>query len=399
MSFAALEAYGDDWDAVMLGGHGEEPVRLTVDLGRVRESMSCTALIVKRSYLRTLLACFEQSYAGLTRAPVTPELYHAWALDRVWNPLQERDRWLAFYPYLVGQRVGYSSIEVEVKDYRALLRGRVRFRQSGSGRRRLVACLQGGMGNQMFIWACGAALAAEMGMELCVVMRVGPRAHEVFSLGHYGIQLSENAPAAEECERLGDHESYRVGWESALWEQVARSEADDFWLDGYMQHEAFFRGHAAMVREQFALPVRRLPEVGERTPVAVQVRRADFTEVTNHLVCTARYFRQAMALVRALVARPHFIVISDGIDWCREVFEGEEDVTFYGTVDIQADYEVMYGCEAFIISNSTYGWWPAWWTGARLVIHPTRWLRVGEWVVGPDRWLALPGDGVGEAGA
>ena len=62
----------------------------------------------------------------------------------------------------------------------------------------------------------------------------------------------------------------------------------------------------------------------------------------------------------ALNENVHFIVCSDGPDWCRrELQDRFPNVTVYHD-DFQKDLAILVECDHMILSKGTYGWWAAW---------------------------------------
>jgi inositol phosphorylceramide mannosyltransferase catalytic subunit len=253
----------------------------------------------------------------------------------------------------------------------------------------------GGLGNQLFQVAVGLALATATGREVFLLgeNHVSARLGRGFDLEMFGLYRATTRPS-DGTVRIDDESAFTDAMPVRLAEAVTAAGERDVVLRGYFQNEKLFAEVKDEVRRMFALPPQYLPEAEGKTPVCLQVRRGEFVDVSHwhHDVCTADYFRRAVALVRERIPNPHFIVVSDGIGWCREVFGNQPDFTFWGTRGPAGDYPVMYGCKAFIISNSTYGWWPAWLTDAELVIHPDRFLNGREWDICPARWVSLPAD-------
>lgn len=54
---------------------------------------------------------------------------------------------------------------------------------------------------------------------------------------------------------------------------------------------------------------------------------------------------------------------------------------------------VMCACTAFVLSNSTFGWWGAWLSQARPVVAPRRFLAGISWNICPDSWILIPPEG------
>jgi hypothetical protein len=54
----------------------------------------------------------------------------------------------------------------------------------------------------------------------------------------------------------------------------------------------------------------------------------------------------------------------------------------------------MLGCKAFVLSNSTFGWWAAWLAASGPVIAPDHWVRGKDWNICPPCWLQLTEEGI-----
>jgi hypothetical protein len=117
--------------------------------------------------------------------------------------------------------------------------------------------------------------------------------------------------------------------------------------------------------------------------VAVHVRRGDYVGSAFDVV-TAEYFRRAMDLTKRKLAprNPTFFIFSNDMAWSREAFRGmREELVFADVNDNDngaADMYLMSECMHFVISNSSFSWWPAWLSrksGEKIVVMPDRWLR------------------------
>jgi hypothetical protein len=249
--------------------------------------------------------------------------------------------------------------------------------------------LMGGLGNQMFQYACGRRLAIRQGVALTLDRRwfdsIDVLAHEVYSLGSFrlcsGIRF---LPASEhECPPRR-HRKVSVSralrnthsWPRSAFHEVIeeRSFALDrrvlnasgrTYLDGFWQREDYFSDVAPLIRHEFSL---RAPLVGEAAALAEQaaesdtvslhVRRADYRDALP-----AAYYREALAEMHRRLPDPKLYVFSDDLEWARREL-GLSDTAIF--VDFLpggqpwVDMVAMSRCRHHIISNSTYSWWGAW---------------------------------------
>lgn len=256
--------------------------------------------------------------------------------------------------------------------------------------RTLVVHLMGGIGNQMFQYAHGLALARQTKAQLQLAH---PSRGHPFALHYFGIPLSTDIP--DDIPVVTDESGYKPGLEVKIRRAVEVAMNPAVAVRGYFQNEQFFASVKDEIRQQFRPPPKRLPEYGGRTPVCVNVRRGDFVNHPLHDVCTTAYYETAMRIVRSLVDDPCFVFISDDLDWCRQTMRTWPNAIFYNPKNVHDAFAVMCACHAFIISNSTFGWWAAWLSGSQIVIRPDRFLNKRCWEIGPDRWIRIPSEGVG----
>ena len=137
-------------------------------------------------------------------------------------------------------------------------------------------------------------------------------------------------------------------------------------------------------------------------PAAIHIRRGDYVG-SVHDVTTVEYFRRAQALIseRAAPLRPHFFVFSNGMDWARDALRNiDEKFTFVENNDNAGgavDMFLMSQCSHFIISNSSFSWWPAWLSrraADKTVIMPESWIKTQDisvkYCMKPEGWTTLP---------
>lgn len=274
--------------------------------------------------------------------------------------------------------------------------------------------LKGGLGNQMFQYAAGRALAcrhgARLGLDLSWFGDMAGATSREYSLGMFplceSLSISNVAVGAAEPAR---------GWRGLLSrrrpqsatpfalavinETEARS-AEAFatlpervLLSGYWQSELYFRSIAETLVEEFALPPLpsghsqnlRLAIERADNAVAVHVRRGDYVysdrvRSVHGGCCTPAYYRRAIELICSRHARPYVFVFSDDPKWVRANFD------FCGTagtvvdlveLGIQPHYDMhlMSLCRHHVIANSSFSWWGAWLARSDgIVCAPARWF-------------------------
>ena len=283
----------------------------------------------------------------------------------------------------------------------------------------IVSNLIGGLGNQMFQYACGRALSLGLGQDAKVFLGdfAGYRRHNGFSLsvafkGDFQVAGLDElrtlvgwraAPLARKALRHPALASLRgasfiVDPEDRLLHTLRQSTPQrGAFLSGYWQSERYFGAHAAQIRQDLRW---RQPLVGANERIAdlirgarsasVHVRRGDYVNnakaLATHGVCPIGYYqRGASALAEDGQSRRWF-VFSDDSAWAQEhlapLLAGEVHVVDHNQgADSHFDMQLMSRCDDHIIANSSFSWWGAWLSTAQ-----------DKRVVAPKQWFAKPVD-------
>lgn len=284
----------------------------------------------------------------------------------------------------------------------------------------VVVRLQGGLGNQLFQYAFGRAMAIRSGVNLVLdavsgfprdpyrrSYALGPFAIECDMLpesqasawqgsllrGRFGRSLVRLVPLGQRryvCERDRDV------WDSAVSNMGIRRRT---YFDGLWQHEEYFRDVRDRLLEELTL---RSPPADECRAVAERLSGAD--AVAIHVRCLRHikagsnaaprleidpgYYDRAIALVTERIPDPKFFVFSDDPAWARQHIACDRPCEYLAGG--WADHEelwLMSRCRGFVIGNSTFSWWAAWLAQAPdlLVVAPRSGLGRGLRSV-PDTW-------------
>jgi hypothetical protein len=294
----------------------------------------------------------------------------------------------------------------------------------------IVVELVGGLGNQMFQYAAGRAVADRLGVPLGLDTRpLGAPDSRPLRLDRFAIR----ADVVDAPDLLGVHghrsvaRQLRVGvlerlrvlitrprprlrhltrviHQAPSYSSVLDQVADDAWLCGYWQSERYFAGIRPALQRDFTLTrvspetTALLAELARRTyAVAVHVRRGDYAHVAStrayHGLLDASYYRTAMARVRARRPDAAFVFFSDEPGWVRDRFSSDATLVVSANADRpEEDLDLMRRCRSHIIANSSFSWWSAWLADSDEVIAPRSWYRAphvdGSAVV-PDTWTRL----------
>lgn len=266
----------------------------------------------------------------------------------------------------------------------------------------------GGLGNQMFQYAAGLALAHQSGVALRY-SDAGFDEYQLrqFTLTDFGISgkrasLAERSQIAREGRLIVEAESR---FEPKLLDRHRCA-----YLRGYWQSERYFISSRSRLLSEF-VPIQDIGDINRLTiermrnsvSIAMHVRRGDY--VTNnhtnafHGTLPIAYYQAALTRINAEIGLSqaknvcHFI-FSDDPDWCRDNFgflKSIEIVSHNLNGRPALDIHLMQHCRHHIIANSSFSWWGAWLNDdpEQIVVAPKNWFRkttIDCRHIVPERW-------------
>lgn len=280
----------------------------------------------------------------------------------------------------------------------------------------IITNLVGGLGNQMFQYACAYALAKEIGTPLKVTVDMfgeytfhnGPELERAFS-----IEL-DPAGRGELRHMIGALRGTPFVRRALTWKKFAFLRGSRFivepgyrywpellararggaYLQGYWQSERYFLRYASAVRKEFVFrdPLNgRNAELAHQilgsNAVSVHVRRGDYASdsktLATHGVCRPEYYFTAIESVCRRVPGVRLFAFSDDPEWVAEtllprypgltVVDHNQGLTSYN------DMRLMSLCHHHIVANSSFSWWGAWLNPNpdKIVIAPQNWFANG----------------------
>ncbi len=290
----------------------------------------------------------------------------------------------------------------------------------------IVGKLMGGLGNQMFQYAAGRALAEKYHTDLYLDMAYFSDAQGMvprpFELNRFFCDV--RSASGKQIRRITARSKMQRGFDKLFGRQfvylrdndempvVRTGKIPSVYMDGYWQSENYFKDIDKKIRAEFTFvdkfnnETRRL--AGQIDPnnsaVSVHIRRGDYLAseaMKNFLgVCSVEYYKKAFELIEAKVGSPFYYVFSDDPDWVTEHIIGERKdmapVFHNRSEDSWQDMYLMSCCKHHIIANSSFSWWGAWLdpNPGKVVIAPQQWFLAKELYdqiknIIPEKWIRI----------
>jgi hypothetical protein len=274
----------------------------------------------------------------------------------------------------------------------------------------VIVRLLGGLGNQMFQYATGRAVADRLGVPLLL---------DISAFQRYDLRRFELHEWAVQADVANSFALWRAGTlpnlfppfqrflhkvrvlrqpsvfkeKSFAYDPAICNVAAPIVLDGYWQSERYFHHIADRLRRDFVLARSvndenhgmslQIQHAGVRA-VSLHIRRGDYVSDAKtaqyHGVCSLEYYAAAAEHVALRVPDPIFFVFSDDLEWVSENLKLRHTVRLVnvnGPGHGAYDMALMMACRHHVIANSSFSWWGAWLNphADKIVIAPKRWFK------------------------
>ena len=190
--------------------------------------------------------------------------------------------------------------------------------------------------------------------------------------------------------RCGLYYQYQFSWYNAIIKPLLPIN----YVTGNWMSEKFFMNAVSEVRNAYIYQI-PLPDkckdiiemIESSESVCIHIRLGDYLSPQwkdKLIVCTPRYYHQAMAVIREKVKSPRFFVFSNrpkDFEMIRNEYDlGDVIYVDMGNSDVE-DMELMRNCKHFIMSNSTYSWWAQYLSEhkGKVVVAPSRYNNYERW--------------------
>ena len=266
----------------------------------------------------------------------------------------------------------------------------------------ITVSLKGGLGNQLFQYAMGRALASSYNAPLVLDLSgfkkdyFFKRTFELmaFNLPHE-ITISNN-PVKFQLGRFFSHSSllcksvsssYLIepleSYDQFLDNRGSNKLTRDLYVFGNWQNAKYFEKIQSILKEEFSLrePLSHLNQdihslISQAPhPISIHIRRnhnlpspasthsaANSGKIREGVTLQMDFYNSAISLLKSKIPQPTFFIFSDDPQWTTENFkiDGEAVVLDNGRGPDYEDISLMSACNHHVIANSSFSWWGAW---------------------------------------
>ena len=296
----------------------------------------------------------------------------------------------------------------------------------------IIVNLKGGLGNQMFQYATGFALAKKKQTNLLFDIRlqekykINPPPRNVprnIDLDIFGIKL-EICSEKDLLKVFQFNKEYKIRNLISVFldkinflvfrerkrvfeERFFNLKGKKWYLDGHWQSEKYFKDYRKEILNIFnfdslkdlKINKKFIKNILSKKSVCVNVRRTDFINNPEHNVLDIEYYKKAVEVFKNLIGNDfELFVFSDDLDWCKKNFLFFNKVSyvehnFAGNKFYNYLY-LMTKFKYFIIPNSSFAWWGAWLSQVndKKIIAPKKWSGLvdeNKIDIIPDSWIKI----------
>ncbi|WAW09109.1 alpha-1,2-fucosyltransferase [Oxalobacter vibrioformis] len=294
----------------------------------------------------------------------------------------------------------------------------------------IVVRLKGGLGNQLFQYAVGFALAKknkdQFKMDLSGYHGQDKRRPYVRSPDIMQFSVSASVASEEEVQRFRNpfglaSRVFRVVSQKVFkkyytdWHWEIMNQKGNVYLEGFFQCEKYFVDCFDELSKEFLLqenlnadiePIVNLIK-SMHSPVSLHIRRGDYVSDPRisalHNICGIDYYETALACLKDQIGYYDLVVFSDDIEWVRNNLNLSEN-TYYvsgqkgvsgSVINASQELTLMSMCKHHIIANSTFSWWGAYLNQrqGKIVMAPGLWNRSKDYShknIIPPGWQQIP---------
>lgn len=297
----------------------------------------------------------------------------------------------------------------------------------------IISKIIAGLGNQMFQYATGRALAirnkSNFKLDITWYKNQNPaETHREYELNIFNIYeriasakeilklKGNNGSFAERVIRnripainklLPKNRNYYFENPAQKFESNVLRIKHDAYLDGWWQSYKYFDDIKDILHKEFSFRKRLdlrnkkyLNKILNTNSIGVHVRRGDYLKKYSNYFnsCSVAYYKKAVKLVASKTVNPViYIFFSDDAEWIKKNFKFRHKTVLISHNRGKESYKdllLMQSCKHNIIANSSFSWWAAYLNKNpnKIVVAPKKWLVDQKFSIDdrvPKDWIKI----------
>jgi len=296
----------------------------------------------------------------------------------------------------------------------------------------IIVSLFGGLGNQMFQYACGKVVAKNLNTELKFdISHITDRTprnnftYRDYELGVFNIKdeiatieevrqfipdlwnSKEYIKQLYKLKRLFNGKSLYLEKSKFTYNKDIELVKDNTFLYGYFQTERYFENHRNELLQDFMLKDQidkinssLINQLKSENSVSIHIRRGDYINSPFEILDIQDYYKKAIELIQERVETPSFYIFTNDYLWTEENFSSfdiKKTIVKFNKNDLSyLDMILMSNCKHNICANSSFSWWGAWLNTNpdKIVLAPEKWFKNSNYIEStsdliPSEWVKI----------
>jgi len=154
-------------------------------------------------------------------------------------------------------------------------------------------------------------------------------------------------------------------------------------LYGYFQSKKYFQEYERDLKNLLKISdpysqkeIALLTLINSSNSIAISIRLGDDYLADKSLnIFEREYYIKSINYTKSKVDNPVYFIFSDAVDRVKSIFNFPEEFKYVEGFNEYESLRLMYSCQHFIISNSSFSWWGAYLSNNnnKIVIAPKKW--------------------------
>lgn len=283
----------------------------------------------------------------------------------------------------------------------------------------IITKITGGLGNQLFQYAAGRALAEYHQTELKL---------DITDFSDYKIR-NFDLDSFHPKYTFADKEEIKPFTNRSFFQKIRDRSAPfaqrrfnreaffhydtnffkytpPLYIKGYWQSEKYFINYKEFIKKELLFREKVIKNIkdkvissGGKTPVSIHIRKGDYQNADAlhmHGILKNTYYKNAIAYINQKVINPEFYIFSDSVSLLKQDAFFKDFLIVSDNISHNhfEDLYLMSQCKHNIIANSSFSWWGAWLNNNpdKIVIAPKNWFNKGPkdtQDLYPEGWIVL----------
>ncbi|GHV43961.1 alpha-1,2-fucosyltransferase [Spirochaetia bacterium] len=274
----------------------------------------------------------------------------------------------------------------------------------------IIVRLQGGIGNQLFIYSAYKKICEKFNdvyLDVSdynlpfnsgyrkLLLTVFETEYQSITNGIISKQFCDKYITSKKLLEM-NHIDFHLNINNYLNENLFNRLTDNSYIEGYFTNEKCF-GYSILqkkiqFKKQINIKYKNLKNnIQSTNSISIHVRMGDYKNISDFKICTEEYYQKAISYISKKIDSPFFYIFSDELNKIKKYFDKYDNINYVDCTDTINSLMLMSSCKHNIIANSTFSWWGAWLNNFKnkIVMCPSKYYLSKPYTPYIDTWIHI----------